>query len=1225
MSKYCVKKPFTVLVAVVMVIVLGFISFSKITTDLLPSISFPYVMAVTTYPGASPEKVEKSVTEQVERSLGRVNKVKNVSSISQENMSMVMLEFEEDTNMDSAMVKLSTASEKIRESLPEEASAPMLMEISPDMMATMTVGISYEGKDIKELSRFVNKDILPKLEREEGVASAEAIGSAIERVEIRINESKVNAVNDRILAQMNSKFAEAESALNEKENELKAATKEMESQKDNLSKEENKAYDELITLSQAIDEMVATSASYSANLQSLKTGKAALEKEKQGLNEVLNQMPGVPMPDITKRVSEIDAELNNLKTKIMAAEASCEAINSQIESAKNNYKLVEQGKLSAAAAMGAAKAEMSSGSAKLAEAQGEMNKARGEYEKTREDAISSAGIDKLLDIKTLSQLIYAQNFEMPAGYMEDKDNKILLKVGHSFGSLKELEDMMLLEMDGIGKVRIGDVADVSVTDNSKDSYAKIDKNDAVVLNITKSSVAGTSDVSKTLNKTISEFEEKYEGLHFTMLMDQGAYIKLIINAILKNLVIGAILAVIVLAFFLKDFKPTIVVAFSIPLSVMFAIVLMYFSGVTVNLISLSGLALGVGMLVDNSIVVIENIYRLRQQGLPAPKAAVLGAKQVAGAIMASTLTTICVFLPIVFTGGMTRELFTDMGLTMAYSLIASLIVALTFVPTMSSTVLKNAAPKEHRLFDRMLDKYEKALSFCLRRKIIPIAVAVILLVVSAVGAGRMGMEMIPQMSGGYIGVSMEMDDDLSQEEIYEKVDSFNEKILKLDGVETIGAMSGNGMMMQNDPGKKKTEFTLFVQLEEGKEKMDRKLSKAIEKEAEKEKAVSELSTSSNNMDMSALGGSGMQVRVEGDNLDEMLEVSEDIMGILGKVKGFTEITNGQEDGNEAVRLVLDKDALMKEGLTVAGVYSELGDALKTENTAVTLSLKGDDYEVTVVDENNKVTKDNLLDFRLEGKNAEGAAYSKRLGDFATLETAPSVSAISRDNQARYITVSAETEDGYNTALLSRNAEKKLAEYEAPKGIDVEVVGEIMNIKDMMTEMFKMMALAIAFIYMIMVAQFQSLLSPFIVLFTIPLAFTGGLLALWMSGDTISMIAMMGFLVLAGVVVNNGIVFVDYVNQLRLAGESKHDALIEAGRTRMRPILMTALTTILAMSTMAFSREVTAEMSSGMAMVTIGGLAYATLMTLFIVPVLYDILFRRELKEVDVDIEGLLEE
>ena len=1224
MSKYCVKKPFTVLVAVVMVIVLGVISFTKITTDLLPSISFPYVMAVTSYPGASPEKVEKSVTEQVERSLGRVNKVKNVSSISQENMSMVMLEFEENTNMDSAMVKLSTAAEKVRESLPEEASAPMLLEISPDMMATMTVGISYDGKDIRELSRFVNKEILPKLEREEGVASAEAIGGAIERVEIRINESKVNAVNDSILSKMDVSFARAESALAEKEGELKAATEELKVQKEKLSEEETRTYDELITLSQAIDEMVATSASYSANLQSLKTSRAALEKEKQGLNDALEQMPGIPMPDITKRISEIDAELNNLNTQIVAAEVSCNAINGQIESAKNNYRLVEQGKLSAAAAMGAAKAEMSSGSAKLAEAQGEMNKARGEYEKTREDAIASAGIDKLLDITTLSQLIYAQNFEMPAGYMEDKDNKVLLKVGNSFSSLKELEDMMLLEMDGIGKVRIGDVADVIVTDNSADSYAKIDGNDAVVLNITKSSVAGTSDVSKTLNKSISELEEKYDGLHFTMLMDQGAYIGLIINAILKNLIIGALLAIIVLAFFLKDFKPTVVVAFSIPLSVLFAVVLMYFSGVSVNLISLSGLALGVGMLVDNSIVVIENIYRLRQLGIPAPKAAVMGAKQVAGAIFASTLTTICVFLPIVFTDGMTRELFTDMALTMAYSLLASLVVALTFVPSMSSTLLKNAGAKEHRLFDRMLVKYEKALNFCLKKKIIPLAVAVILLVISAAGAGRMGMEMIPQMSGGYIGVSMEMDDELSQEEIYEKVDSFNEKILDVEGVETIGAMSGNGMMMQNDPDRKKTEFTLFVQLEEGKEKMDKKISSVIEREAEKEKAIKELLTSSNNMDMSALGGSGMEVKIEGENLEEMLEVSQDIMSILGETEGFTEISNGQEEGSEAVRLVLDKDKLMKEGLTVAGVYSEIGNALKTENAAVTLSLNGDDYEVAVVDENNRLTKDNILDFRLEGKGADGKEYSAVLGDFATIEEAPSVSAISRDNQARYITVSATTEEGYNTALLSRDAEKSLKEYKAPEGISVEVVGEIMNIKDMMTEMFKMMALAIAFIYMIMVAQFQSLLSPFIVLFTIPLAFTGGLLALWMSGDTISMIAMMGFLVLAGVVVNNGIVFVDYVNQLRLSGSSKHDALVEAGKTRMRPILMTALTTILAMSTMAFSREVTAEMSRGMAMVTIGGLAYATLMTLFIVPVLYDILFRRELKEVDVDTD-LIEE
>ena len=1283
MPKYCVKKPFTVLVGTIMVIVLGFISFTKITTDLLPSISLPYVMAVSTYPGASPEKVESSVTEVVERSLGRVNKVKNVTSVSSENMSMVMLEFEENTNMDSAMVKLSTACEQLEGVLPDEVGIPRLMEISPDMMATMTVGIDYDGKDIKELSRFVDSDLIPALERKDGVASVAAIGKTDEKIEIRLNQSKIDDVNDRLLGKMDETFAKTKNMLDQKEGDLRSAAAEIDKGKNNLPSEQDSTFEELAEYSKLLDEAIATSTSYQSQLNGLTASKTALQSEKQAyeekvlpmydqLNETLKSMgtnvsnvandkkefdrvrkmlEGMAsmQPDnkelqtmlesftqenlktldekVNKRIPQLDAELANMDTKIAAAQVLVDQVNKQVESAKNNYTSVEKGKLSAAAAFGAANAGLNSGGEKLIDAQMKLDEARKEYETARESALKSGGIDALVDMNMISQLIYAQNFEMPAGYIQDGDNKILLKVGDSFDSLDQLENILLCDLDGIGEVRIKDVADVRITDNADESYAKINGNDAVILNLTKSSAAGTSEVSKTLNRAMKDLEKQYDGLHVTSLMDQGEYIQVIIHAVLKNLIWGAVLAIIVLALFLKDVKPTVVVAFSIPMSVLFAVVLMFFSNVTINLISLSGLALGVGMLVDNSIVVIENIYRLRNQGIPAPKAAVLGARQVSGAIFASTLTTICVFLPIVFTEGMTRELFTDMGLTIAYSLVASLIVALTFVPAMSATVLRTSKLKEHYLFDRVLVIYEKALDFCLRKKWIPIGISVALLVISAVGAGKMGMEMIPSMSGGAISVYVDMDEDAQQEDIYKEIDKLSEKIAKVKGVETVGAMSGNAMSMDSSAGKKNTSFTYYVQLNKEYENKGEKVAKEIEKLGKGNKKITELTASASAMDMSALGGSGMQVRIEGQDLDQMVKVSEDVMDILGKVDGFENITNGQEEGERAIKLVLDKDAAMKQGLTVAQIYGELSEKLKTEVNAVNLTLDDLDYEVKVVTGKENLTTDNLLDFPLEVKKKDATGKditeTHHLGEFATVEDAVSISAINRDNQARYMTVSAETKEGFNTALLSRKVEKLLDKYEAPKGIDVEIAGEAMNIEDTMKDMLQMIALAIAFIYMIMVAQFQSLLSPFIVLLTIPLAFTGGLLALWMSGETISMIAMMGFLVLAGVVVNNGIVFVDYVNQLRVAGRDKRTALIETGKTRMRPILMTALTTILAMSTMAFSQEATAKMSRGMAVVTIGGLTYATFMTLFIVPVLYDILFRRELKMVDVD--GMAEE
>ncbi len=389
------------------------------------------------------------------------------------------------------------------------------------------------------------------------------------------------------------------------------------------------------------------------------------------------------------------------------------------------------------------------------------------------------------------------------------------------------------------------------------------------------------------------------------------------------------------------------------------------------------------------------------------------------------------------------------------------------------------------------------------------------------------------------------------------------------------------------------------------------------------------SVSTSNMDMSSLMASGLQIDIYGNDLDTMLAVSEDMMALLDQVQGFTDITNGQEDGDSEIRVVVDKDKAMGIGLTVAQIYSQLASSLTTEKTSTTLRMDGQEYPVIIVDTTDEVTLSNLMEqeFETTSQNEEGESETEvhTLAEFAREEEGKGLVSIRRDNQARYLSVSAVTEDGYNTTLLARQVEQLLAGYEVPAGCSVSIAGESTAVMDSMRDMLLMIALAVVFIYLIMVAQFQSILSPFIVLFTIPLAFTGGLLAILLSKEPLSLIAMMGFLVLAGVVVNNGIVFVDYVNQLRLDGAPKREALVETGMTRMRPILMTAMTTILAMFTMAFSKSAAASMGKGMAVVTIGGLAYATFMTLYIVPVLYDLFFRRELKKVDLGEEETLQE
>ena len=793
-------------------------------------------------------------------------------------------------------------------------------------------------------------------------------------------------------------------------------------------------------------------------------------------------------------------------------------------------------------------------------------------------------------------------------------------MGEEYATLEELENTLLMHMDvdGVGDVRLSDVADIALTDNAGESYAKVNGNDGVVLSFQKQSTASTATVSQRINSAIAQLQEQNPGLHITPLMDQGDYIDMVVGSVLSNLLWGGLLAIIVLIFFLKDAKPTFIVACSIPFSLMCAITLMYFTDVTLNIISLSGLALGVGMLVDNSIVVIENIYRLRSLGVPASKAAIQGAKQVSGAIFASTLTTICVFLPIVFTQGISRELFTDMGLTIAYSLLASLVVALTLVPAMGAAVLKNTKEKSHRWFDAFVEGYQRLLGWALRHKAPVLSGVTALLAISIFLTTQMGTAFIPAMDSPQMSATLTMPRGTAQQDAYAMADTVMERIAAVDGVETVGAMSGgSGMSSMMGGSSSGGSITYYILLSDDRTATNADVSAAIEAQVADLDCTVEVQEST--MDMSALGGSGVELVITGRGLDEMNAIADDLRGILRSTEGLVDISENSVTGNPETRITVDKYKAMQHGLTVAQIYSELAAELKAENTATTLTLDGTDTPVVVVKPAGQApTRGNIMDHAFTVTNAEGEEETVRLYDIAAKQETDSVSSINRENGARTMSVSAGVDARHNIGLVSRELEKKLADYELPEGYTVEIAGENETINSAMTDLVKMIALAVVFIYLIMVAQFQSLMSPFIVMFTIPLAFTGGLLALWLTGSELSIIAMLGFLVLAGVVVNNGIVFVDNINQLRLAGMDRTEAILETGRTRIRPVLMTALTTILAMSTMALGIGDGAEMTQPMAIVTIGGLTYATLLTLLVVPVLYDIFRKKPLYDPELD-------
>ncbi len=1314
MSRFSVKKPLTVFVCVVLILVLGIVSFTGISTDLLPNMNLPYVIAVTAYPGASPEKVETSVSKPIESELATTNGVKDITSVSSENISMVMLEFEQDTNMDTAMIELSTAINTVSGQFDDGIGTPTLVKISPDLLPIMVGGIDKEGLSEEELSSFINENIIPELEKVDGVASVEASGLVEKSISIELDDDKIEKINDKLLKAVNKELYEAKSQIDDGLAEIESGEKKLEEAQKSFDDESGSAAVALADASAQVDAATAAVAALESQITILAANKSALETELSAMKQldsskealeslaqgIVSSVFAAKMPEVSgaptaeqqaqmaqiqkdmqtaledpagyikdnitdsqfttlyaqvlsaagdsvsdeminmskseflqtyetaqnaqSRISEIDSELNNLATEQAVLDAMQPQLEKNSKKAQNAYKKLEKQKITAVTELSSGEIQLSETKQSLQSAKSELESAKEEYESSRDTALKAADLSGNITADTVSQILTAQNFSMPAGSIdEDGLESHVVKVDGEYTSLKEIKNTVLMYVDqgSIGNIKLKDIANVTFTDNSGESYSKINSNPAVIFTVQKQSTASTSDVSDALGEKIENLQAEYDGLSVTSLMDQGTYIHMVINSVLENLIWGGLLAVLVLALFLRDVKPTVIIAFSIPISLLFAIVLMYFTDVTMNIISLSGLALGVGMLVDNSIVVIENIYRLRNQGVSAARAAVMGAREVAGAITASTLTTICVFVPIVFTQGMTREIFTDMGLTIGYSLAASLLVALTVVPAMGSRIFRAQKEKQHKWFDGLINVYERALRAGLKHKIPVIALAVVLLGLSVFGATQMGTAFIPESEQSQLQASISFPTEYTKLDVREATDDIAKQIQDIDGVKTVGTMESSASTLSSLSGSSSgNSMTCYIELESINSSKNEQIEKQITQITDEYGCETSVTGSSSSM--MSLGDSGVEIVITGDELQTIYDIADDLALKLKAVDGLENISNGRDDSDTQTVISIDKAAAMKYNLTVAQVYQSIAGALSGKTESTTVTINGEDYPIVITDSSEKVTDDNLMEQTISYTDSSGETKEVALGDISESSETESPDSITRENSQRTLSVTAEVDAEHNIGLVSRDVEKILADYELPDGYTAEIAGENETITEAFGDMYLMLLLAVVFIYLIMVAQFQSFISPFIVIFTIPLAVTGGLLGLWITGSELSVVALIGFLVLCGVVVNNGIVFVDYTNRLREQGMSKREALVQTGRTRIRPILMTALTTILAMTTMALGIGEGADITAPVGIVVIGGLLYATLLTLFIVPVLYDLIGKKKIKVINVDSDDM---
>ena len=1242
MAKFSVKRPLTVFVVVLAVVVLGIVAYLRMTPDLLPNMDFPYVIIVTADPGASPEAVEEEITRPMEQSMATLDQIKEVTSTSQNSVSMVMLEFEDGVNMDTISVDIQQKISVLEGQWSDMVGTPYVLKINPSMIPVMVAAVSREGSDVYALSDLVTDELTGKLEGVSGVASVTVSGALTRQAHVILDQEKMEALS--------AKLADAVKAqLKKAEGKLYAAKKQVEDGEKALSDAKRAAADGVAgTVGDSVDEVY------------------------KNLKELYDKLEGLDIDDLVGGfITDPEGTLKQLKDGLDTLKSSIEKLMKELESGKLEGDISDF-----LVQMMDGISQMTGAELQLSQAKSQIESGLKQLREAYDKVESQTDLGGLLSITTVSGLLTAQNFSMPAGYIDDNSGvSYMVSVGQKFENSTELENMVLFDLglEGIDPITLGDVATVVVTDDSDQLYTKLDDENGILLSFNKQSNYATAAVSNNLTDRFRELESQYEGLTFVPLMDQGDYIYLIVETILSSLLWGALFSVVVLFLFLRDWRPTVITLLSIPVSVIFAVVLMYFTGVTINMISLSGLAVSVGMLVDNSVVVIENIYRLRAKGATIVQAAVSGAQQVLGAVTASTLTTVCVFAPIVFVEGLTRQLFTDLALTITYSLLASLLVSLTLVPAMASGMLRREFVPKPGLLDKIYPAYRRAIAWSLDHKAGVLLLSLVLLVTTAWGAVSRGFTFMPEIDMNNLSVTVTMPEDITRAEAVDLADQVVERVMSVENIESAGFMMGSGdmgglSMASGDNGE--FDVTGYLTMPEGTFGSD--AGKKIEALcADLPCKVTTAGVMSGMM--SYMTGTGVSLRVYGSDMESLQGAARSLGQRMEQVEGVQDVSDGLEDAAPALQVVVDRNKAMTKGITVAQIYMQVAAALQDTTTVADVTLDGESMEMIVdAAAGSKLTREKLMDLtispdssamsssmssgmssmsgmdssmsssmgsmggmssmssgmsgmssssasaglsQLTGGESQDEDTSFKLGEVAEVKETVSLNSIQRDQQRRCITVSAAVADGYNVTKVTTAVQKALGSVTLPEGVTVEFDGENEQIMNAMQQLLLMLLLGVVLVYLIMVAQFQSLKAPFIVMFTIPLAFTGGFLALLLSGIEVSVISLIGFVMLVGIIVNNGIVLVDYINQQRLAGMGLREAIIDAGVTRLRPILMTSLTTILGLIVTALAKNAGTALIQPIALVCIGGLLYATLMTLFVVPCMYEILNKKELHQV----------
>ena len=996
LTKLALKRPVSLLMCVLCVLVLGFSSITGMPMELNPPMEFPMFIVNTYYPNAAPEDVEKLVSKPIEDILATVSGVKNLTSISTENSSSIHLDFDYNADLDEAATNIQDKLNQIKSALPDGAEAPMLMRMSSESSVVSVVSITSDTYD--NLGNFVEQEIAPQFEKLYGVASTTVLGLKEQYIQVALKDNKVSQYN--------------------------------------------------------------------------------------------------------------------------------------------------------------------------------------------------------LTSDMISQVISLTDLNIPAGSIERGDQKLLLRGQVQYSSIDQLKAMPITLTSG-NVITLEDVADISIKTEKITSVSRRNNTSDITLHVNKIQDANTVDVSDAVRQKAAQITASNPDLKVNVLMDQGEYITSAIGSVAESLIIGAIISMVVLWFFLGDIKASLIIATSIPFSVILTFVIMDWAGININLVSMGGLVVGVGMIVDNSIVVLESMYRKRAENLSYYDSAKEGVRIVVSAIVASTLTTVVVFLPISLINGMTGQLFKQIGFTVIFSLTASLISALTLVPALfiKFKPVEKVDGKLIGIVNKINHAYSRAIRRVLRVKKTTVTIACILLFISFLLVPVIGLELMPQMDMGQISISVKGKNGLTVKQIDKylvEIENIISEIPDVKEYSTSGQDGGSGY--------------IDVTLKKDREISTKECEKYLRDKVSNIVGV-DIDVSQSNLGMGSSGSSSVSVELQGRDMEKLNETANNLIKKMESNPSLTNAKTSLSDGNPEAKIIVDPLKSASFGLNPASVISSVSSVINGK-TSATYNINGNTYDVKV--EMPRELYDTVDD--LSGINIKSPAGTYvPLFDVATVKFENGPTQIRRKNNQYIISVSAQVTDG-NAYAIQNQIIKDLESGGLPAGIDINQGGQNAEINREFAQILKALFLAIALVFMIMACQFESIWFSLIVMATVPFSAIGALFTLFVTGQTISMVSLIGCIILVGTVINNSIVLIDYAGQLREQGMPIHEALITSGETRLRPILMSTLTTVLAMIPMALGIGDGSELMQSLSLAVMGGLLFAVFITLFLIPSIYEMsATKRELK------------